>query len=127
MEINVENVTEKFKLYSGETFDGAEPARDALCRELCRECAATVRQRVKPEILADEKYEGAEALESLAAAEAFFQLAALDNAVTPQTVTSPEIKIQLGDRAGYAERLRDEKRAACSGLFMEDGFYFGAT
>lgn len=127
MKINVENVTEKFKLYSGEPFDGAEPTRDELCGELCGECADMVLQRVRPEVLQDEEFEGAGALECLAAAEAFLQLATLDNAVTPQTVTSPEIKIQLGDRVGSAERLRDEKRAACRGLLAEDGFYFGAT
>lgn len=158
MEISVEHVTEKFKLYSGETFDGAEPSRDALCLALCKECTAWVKRRVRrgafgepgnedaaksggqiepdrdggtgdeaqPET-SQEDAEKLDALESLAASEAFWQLAVLDQAAVPQTVSSSEIKIQLGDRAGSARRLRDEKIAACRGLLLEDGFYFGLT
>ena len=128
MTISVENVTAKFKLYSGEALDGSEPARDALCGELCSECAAWAAGRLKPELLEAEGTEGQlAALEGLAAAEAFWQLAALDQASAPQGVSSGEIKIQLGDRLSSAERLRDEKESACRGLLMEDGFYFGAT
>lgn len=127
MDINLENVTAKFRLYSGETLDGADNPRDELCKELCKECAELVRTRMKPEVMQAEGTEGAGAMESLAAAEAFFQLAALDNAAAPQAVTSQEIKIQLGDRAGAAQRLRDEKRTACAGLLAEDGFYFGTA
>ena len=99
MDINVENVTAKFKLYSGEAMDGTDTARDGLCGELCEECAELVRLKVKPEVLQAEGTEGAGALESLAAA----------------------------DRMGSAERLRREKRAACAGLLAEDGFYFGTA
>ena len=125
MTISVENVTARFKLYSGEPLDGTDTARDGLCTELCKEGAALVSRRVKPEVLESNDEEGEKALCALAAAEAFFQLAALDNAAAPQAVTSAEIKIQLGDRLGSAGRLRDEKRAACAGLIAEDGFYFG--
>lgn len=127
MTISMENVKAKFKLYSGEPLDGTDAARDGLCTELCKDGAALVARRVKPEILEGEDTECAGALEALAAAEAFFQLAALDNAAAPQAVTSAEIKIQLGDRLGSAGRLRDEKRAACAGLITEDGFYFGTA
>lgn len=125
MTISADNVKAKFKLYSGEPMDGTDTARDGLCTELCKEGAALVTRRVKPEALEGEDTEDAGALECLAAAEAFYQLAALDNAAAPQAVTSQEIKIQLGDRLGSAGRLRDEKRAACTGLLIEDGFYFG--
>lgn len=124
MDLNLQNVTEKFKLYSGEKLDGTETDRDELCNELCRDCAMLVRIWAKPELLEDEKADVG-ALEGLAAAEAFFQLATLDNAAAPQSVACAEIKIQLGDRAGYAQRLRDEKKAACAGMLAEDGFFFG--
>lgn len=126
MDINLENVTEKFALYSGEALDGTEPVRDELCKELCNDGAVLVRMRARPELLEDEKADVG-ALEGLAAAEAFLQLATLDNAGGPQAVNSAEIKIQLGDRAGYAERLRDEKKAACAGMLSEDGFFFGTA
>ena len=54
-------------------------------------------------------------------------VAALDQAAAPQGVGSGEIKIQLGDRLGAAQRLRDEKGLACRGLTVEDGFYFGTA
>lgn len=127
MDINLENVKAKFKLYSGEAMDGTDTARDGLCGELCEECAELVRLKVKPEVLQAEGTEGAGAIESLAAAEAFYQLAALDSAAVPRSVASSEIKIQPGDRMGSAERLRREKRAACAGLLAEDGFYFGTA
>lgn len=125
MEINVENVVEKLKLYAGEFMDGQEPERDSLCRSLCGDCVQWVRETMKPEALAGRGAETQAALESLAAAEAFYQLAELDQANLPQTVFSPEIKLQLGDRVGHAQRLRDEKRLACAGLLREGGFYFG--
>lgn len=128
MTISTESVAEKFRLYSGEEPDGNEPAREALCRELCRECAAWVAARIKPDLTDTEGTESErEALECLAAAEAFWQLAALDQAAAPQGVGSGEIKIQLGDRLGAAQRLRDEKGLACRGLTVEDGFYFGTA
>ncbi len=128
MIINKENVLEKFKLYSSELLDGSNTVRDALCRELCSECAAWVEARVKPELAESEGDESESGpLESLAAAEAFWQLAALDQAVVPLGVSSADIKIQLGDRLGAAQRLRDEKGAACRGLLCEDEFYFGTA
>lgn len=127
MTISIENVKAKFKLYSGEPLDGTDQARDALCMELCTEGAAWVTRRVKPEILEAETFAGAGALESLAAAEAFWQLAALDQSSAPQGVSSSGMKLESGDRLGPAKRLRDEKEAACAGMLAEDGFYFGAT
>ena len=127
MILDIEKVTEKFRLYSGEELDGAEPGRDGRCRELCGECAVEVMNRVKPEVLQEEDPEEAGTLESLAAAEAFYQLAALDQAAVPQAVSSAEIKLQLGDRLGAAGRLRRAKRAACAGLLYEDEFYFAVT
>lgn len=124
MDINVENVAEKLKLYAGEPLDGQEPERDSLCRSLCWDCAQWVSRSVRPEALAGRGAEAWAALESLAAAEVFYQLAELDQANLPQTVSSPEIKIQLGDRVSHAQRLRNEKRLACAGLLREDGFCF---
>ena len=106
MIIDIENVTEKFKLYSGEELDGTEPGRDGLCREICRECAAEVTGRVRPEVMQ--------------------RLADLDQRTAPLAVSSREMKIELGDRLGAAGRLRDGKRLACVRLLVEYEFYFRA-
>ena len=106
--------------------DGAGPGRDGLCRELCGECAVEVMNRVKPEVLQEEDPEEAGTLESLAAAEAFYQLADLDQRTAPLAVSSREMKIELGDRLGAAGRLRDGKRLACVRLLVEYEFYFRA-
>ena len=42
MEISLENVIDIFKLYSGESFDGTDLRRDALCRELCEDDGAAL-------------------------------------------------------------------------------------
>lgn len=126
MIIDIENVTEKFKLYSGEELDGTEPGRDGLCREICRECAAEVTGRVRPEVMQRNDPDDIGALESLAAAEAFYQLADLDKRTAPLAVSSREMKIELGDRLGAAGRLRDGKRLACVRLLVEYEFYFRA-
>ena len=126
MIIDIENVTEKFKLYSGEELDGTEPGRDGLCREICRECAAEVTGRVRPEVMQRNDPDDIGALESLAAAEAFYQLADLDQRTAPLAVSSREMKIELGDRLGAAGRLRDGKRLACMRLLVEYEFYFRA-
>lgn len=121
MELNVEQVLEKFKLYSGEAMDGQEPLRDGLCQTLCQECADWAQNQVKP----DADPGGASGVESLAAAEAFYQLTLLDQSAGPDVVVSPEVKVELGNRSEHAARLREEKRKACGHLLAADGFYFG--
>ena len=63
--------------------------------------------------------------ESLAAAEAFYQLALLDQSAGPEAVSAPELKVRLGDRARYAANLRAEKRKACGRILAREDFYFG--
>lgn len=120
MNITVEGTLAKFKLYSGEPLDGQEPGRDALCRELCGECARWVQDRLLP----DAPQEGLGTAEGMAAAEAFYQLALLDQSGAPETVSTPELKLELRGRAEYARRLREEKHRAGAGLMQEEGFYF---
>ena len=121
MEITLAGAVEKFKQYSGEAMDGQEPGRDALCQGLCGECVQWVQARLLP----GAPETGREAAEGLAAAEALYQLALLDQAGTPGVVSTPELKLELGDRARYAGHLREEKRRAAAGLLREEGFYFG--
>ncbi len=114
-----EQVLEKFCLYSGEAEE--ESPRWALCRGLCEEC----REWIEGEALG-----GAQelpALEALAAAEAFYQLALLDDVLTPESLSAPELKLEMGKRAEKALLLVQEKRAACRGSLRETGFYFGSV
>lgn len=120
MEISLENILEKFRLYSGEPLDGADTDRDALCKGLCEDCLRWVQERLKP----GAPEECAATMEALAAADAFWQLTMLDQASTPESVQSPELKLVLGDRARYAGLLREEKRRAGAGFLREDSFYF---
>lgn len=121
MELNLEHILDKFKLYSGEAMDGQEPKRDALCRSLCQESLEWAQRQIRP----DAGQRCASGAESLAAAEAFYQLALLDQSAGPEVVSSPELKVELGSRAEYAKRLCQEKREGCKGILISDGFYFG--
>lgn len=119
MEINIEHVQETFRLYSGEAMDGQEPSRDSLCKALCRECAGWVQRQLIPQTPEGRLGDA----ESFAAAQAFCQLALLDQ--EPQSVSSPELKVELGNRAEYARLLCEQKRLACDGILAPDRFYFG--
>lgn len=118
MELREERVLEKFRLYSGE--EGTEEKRWALCQALCAECREWVKGQAHPGTEA-----GREALEGLAAAEAFYQLVLLDEALAPASISLPEVKLELQNRADKALRLAEEKRKACGPLLREQGFYFG--
>lgn len=121
MELSLEKVVETFRLYSGEALDGREEDRDELCRTLCGECLGGVKGRLREE-LSEEALSWAEAL---AAAEAFVQLALLDQAGRPESVSTPELTVRQGDRIKCALALLEEKRRAAAGILREDGFYFG--
>lgn len=121
MKLDLEHILDKFKLYSGEAMDGREPGRDALCQNLCQECMDWALGQIR----SDAGQSGASGVESLAAAEAFYQLALLDQSAGPETVSSPELKVELGGRTEHAKRLCQEKREGCRNVLISDGFYFG--
>lgn len=114
-----EEVQGKFSLYSEE--QPGETPRWELCRALCGECEEWIGQEARP---------GAEnsrgRLEALAAAEAFYQLTLLDEALTPDSLAAPELKLEMGKRSEKARQLAQEKRLQCGGLLREQGFYFGS-
>ncbi len=121
MELDIEKVLESFQLYSGEQLNGENGDREALCRKLCGDSAAMIGGWLNPSL------EGRDLspAESLAAAEAFYQLVLLDRALQPETVSTPELRMEQGSREQYARQLREEKRRACQGLLQESDFYFG--
>lgn len=121
MEISLTKVLETFRLYSGEALDGTEADRDGLCRALCGECLDRVKSRLRPALT----QEAASQAETLAAVEAFAQLALLDQAARPESVSTPELQIRQGDRVRYAQALLEEKRRAAGDILREEGFYFG--
>lgn len=120
VELRDDKVLAKFSLYSGET--ESQELRWELCKALCAECQEWVAQQA-----AEGAAPGLERLESLAAAEAFYQLVLIDDALTPESLSAPELKIELGRRGEKALRLAEEKRKACEGLLQEAGFYFGSV
>ncbi len=120
VELREDQVREKFLLYSGESEEDA--ARWALCMALCAECREWVGAQA-----VEGAQGGLERLEALAAAEAFYQLTLVDDVLTPESVSSPELKLDMGRRGEKALRLAQEKKAACTELLRENGFYFGCV
>lgn len=117
-ELREEMVLDKFSLYSGETEEDAR--RWELCCALCEDCRKWVEDQVLPGWESIQ-----EQLESLAAAEAFYQLTLVDEALAPASVSAPELKLEMGNRGEKALRLAEEKRKACAGVLREREFYFG--
>lgn len=120
VELREDKVLERFSLYSGEAEE--EAARWELCKALCGECRAWVEGQA-----AEGAGHSPGLLESLAAAEAFYQLALIDGALAPESVSAPELKLEMGRREERAKQLAMEKRQACRGLLREQGFYFGSV
>lgn len=115
-------VQEKFSRYSGET-PSADDSRGKLCAELCAECAA------RADALAENGRSPTEtealALESWAAAEAFYQLVLLDEALAPESLSADGVRVDLGARSQKARALAEEKRRGLASLLGEGAFYFG--
>ena len=127
MTLDVEKVLEKFLLYSGESSykepaDTVEAEREKLLRLLCEEGCARVEIQIRDEKKAQTLVSE---LEALAAAHAFCQLALLDEAAVPKSISTPELKLERGEKAACAGRLYEEKRKACAEVLLSPDFYFG--
>ena len=122
MELDREKILETFYLYSGEDVEDEE--RAALCAQLCEESAQKIER-----ILASRKDEDIEpyqsALESWAAAEAFYHLTLTDEATAPERITADGISVSAGERSQKAKALLEEKGRAVIPVLGEGGFYFG--
>lgn len=125
MALSLERVKAGFALYSGEDPE-MEDARGKLCAQLCQECLngieAKLKGRVVPEGSRDEG-----ALESWAAAQAFYQLALADEAVSPQVVSADGVRVEAGERSEKARVLAAEKEKTARTVLGEGAFYFGRT
>ena len=106
-----------FGLFSGEDLTAGD-ARAQLCLRLCADCLAAVADR-------DTTAPAAAALENWQAAEAFYQLALIDEAAAPEAVTADGVRVTAAPAARRARELRDEKRRIARRLLGEEAFYFG--
>lgn len=122
MTLNLEKVSEKFYRYSGESKEDTE--RAALCAQLCEESAAKIQGTL-------DACPGADpapclgALESWAAAEAFYHLTLADEAAAPESISADGVTVSAGERSKKAKLLLEEKRSAAFPALGEGGFYFG--
>ncbi len=123
MGLDLERIKNTFFLYSGE-----DPAsggnRAELCGQLCAECAARA-EKLLGKAPESEAEACVAALECWAAAEAFYQLALTEEAVTPECVSADGVEIRPGERARKAKALAEEKRRALPAALREEGVYFG--
>lgn len=122
MELDREKILEKFYLYSSE--DAEDEECSVLCSQLCEESAGRIER-----VLADRRIEEIEpyqnALESWAAAEAFYHLTLTDEAAAPARITADGVTVSAGERSQKAKTLLEEKRRAVIPVLGEGGFYFG--
>ena len=122
MKLDPEKILEKFYLYSGE--DREDEERAALCTQLCEESGSKIERSLTNSRHEDvEPYLGA--LESWAAAEAFYHLTLTDEATAPEHISADGVTVSAGERSQKAKALLEEKRAAIVPVWGEGGFYFG--
>lgn len=122
MILELDRVKAAFYRFSGEIPDEDDPQRAALCDSLCKEAHS------RGEIIlagGHESGKAAAALESWCAAEAFYQLTLIDEALTPENFSADGVTLKFTGRSEKAKALRDEKRAAADSLLGEGAFYFG--
>ena len=122
MELDREKILETFYLYSGE--DREDEGRAPLCARLCGESAEKIERALMDRRAEDiEPYQTA--LESWAAAEAFYHLTLTDEAASPERITADGVSVSAGERSQKAKVLLEEKRGAVVSVWGEGGFYFG--
>lgn len=120
-----EKISEIFYLLIEEDAQTAE--RKELYSMLCSEGKSLIESMIDERISEDEKEKYSEMLESAAAASAYYNLALLDEARLPESISSSELKITMGDRAERAHQLfRDRLKAAGPVLKCND-FFFGSV
>lgn len=120
--IDIERVKEKFCKYSGEVMDETE--RGLLCAQLCEDCTEQVRKII------DSRGEnpdesGTGAVESYAAALAFYQLVLSEQATLPKTFTADGVTVTQGENLKSAQAFLKSKRIAAAKYLGEEEFYFG--
>ena len=122
MTLNIDRVKAAFYRFSGEAPGDGDPERAALCDSLCEEALS------RGELIlagGHESGSAAAALESWCAAEAFYQLTLIDEALTPENISADGVALNFSGRSEKARALRDEKRAAADSLLGKEAFYFG--
>lgn len=128
MQLDLERVKEIFYSYSGE--EPEDTRREELCARLCEENLNWANELIekreascKEGSAKFEKYTSA--VESWVAALAFYQLALLDEATAPKSLTADGINITEGERSMRAGALAAQKRMAILPIVGEGEFYFG--
>ena len=122
MTLDRERIKAAFSAYSGESFDEASE-RGRLCAALCEECACRAEQMLKHR--PEQSEDALPSVESWAAAEAFYQLALVDEALTPEKFSADGVEISGKNGAQRARALADEKFRAALPVLGEGAFYFG--
>lgn len=124
--MEIDRIKDLFFLISGEDVEVIEAERFALCEELCESAARSIKALIKAE--QEENLAGyEEALNYAAAYMAFYNLLAIDEALTPESVTSGEMKVELGERSKKAKQLLDDKLSELTPILKSDVFFFGNT
>lgn len=118
MKLDREQVLERFLTYCGEDPLQAGEARQALWEALCHQCAQWVETAAGPRA---DQWE--EALISLAAAKAFYQLTLTDGALAPEALTAGEVKIDWAGREQKARALAEEQQRLCGPALLSQEFY----
>ena len=103
MELDREQVLERFLLYSGEDEETASPERKALWEALCEGGAKWAEAQAGPGAAGWE-----ESLVGLAAAQAFYHLVLADGALLPGSLSTPEVKLDWAAREEKARALAQD-------------------
>ncbi len=119
-----ERIKDLFFLISGENPEQMEEDRFALCVELCDAAEEALKAKIKA---GSDTSEFKTSLEYAAAYSALSTLLAIDEALMPNSISSGEMKLEMGEKAVKIRALYDEKLREAAAVLKNDDFYFGGT
>lgn len=100
-------------------------SREALLTTLCMDAIRSLESRLTGSETDYAAY--AEALCAAAAAEVLYQLALVDAAQAPDSLTAGSLKAEYKSTCAQAEAYRRQCLRALSPILQDDGFYFGGV
>lgn len=123
--MEVDRIIEIFYLLIEEDEQSSE--RKELYSMLCKEGKSLIESMIDERKPSDVIDQYRDCLESAAAASAYYNLALLDEARLPESISSSELKITMGKRVERAHQLFRNKLKAAGAVLKSNDFYFGSV
>ncbi len=118
--MDFEKIKDLFFLIGGENLEEMDEERFSLCTELCEAASDAVKAKIKPGANITEH---AKTLEYAAAYSALSTLLTIDEALMPESISSGEVKLEMGEKVVKIKALYAEKMTEAAAVLKSDFFF----